>query len=243
MNQCYHCKAYNIDGVEFCDDCGTRLSRVAPPTPSVTPTFNPVVIPPNPSGGKARRYWEKLFRSRSTSFETVVETRSDSPFAIYRDKCEVTVPLLQSFRFVHEPIGFTSGAQFVGRRNEMESLAERILFSEGGSFLVTGYRGVGKTSFVNQVIRKLEVALPWARPLLGETEIVDIYLNMARPVQPSEIMHHIIRSNSGLIAGSVEPCHPEMPRSSAASSKRWSIQTCAFIVHLPLCLFSSVSCC
>src|SRR5215475_31066 len=193
MNRCYHCKAYNLDGTEFCDECGTRLRHLAPPSPSVTLTSTPVVLPRKPSGGIARRYWEKLFRSRRIGFETVVEIRSDPPFAIYRDKCEVTVPLLQSFRFVHEPIGFTSGAQFVGRRNEMESLAERILFSEGGSFLVTGYRGVGKTSFVNQVIRKLEEALPWAKPLLGETEIVDIYLNVARPVQPSEIMHHIIR--------------------------------------------------
>src|SRR6185437_1466847 len=73
------------------------------------------------------------------------------------------------------------------------SLAERILFSEGGSFLVTGYRGVGKTSFVNQVIRKLDRALAWAAPVIGETQLIDISLNVARPVQPSEIMHHIIR--------------------------------------------------
>jgi serine/threonine-protein kinase len=75
----------------------------------------------------------------------------------------------------------------------MESLAERILFSAGGSFLVTGYRGVGKTSYINQVIRKLEDALPWAEQFLGKTQLVDIYLNLARPAQPSEIMHHIIR--------------------------------------------------
>lgn len=218
MIRCYHCGTDNLDGTEFCDECGMKLTRPAPPPPSLTSTFAPApdatvgpptipslppqpvtgvtrtfVPPKKPLGGKARRYLEKLFRSRRIGFGTAVETPSYPPFAIYSDKCEVTVPLLQSFRFVHEPIGFTSGAQFVGRRNEMESLAERILFSEGGSFLVTGYRGVGKTSFVNQVIRKLEEALPWARPLLGKTEIVDIYLNVARPVQPSEIMHHIIR--------------------------------------------------
>jgi serine/threonine-protein kinase len=86
-----------------------------------------------------------------------------------------------------------STTRFIGRQSEMETLAERILFSEGGSFLVTGYRGVGKTSFINQVVKKLEDALPWAENFLGETEIVDIYLNVARPVQPSEIMHHVIR--------------------------------------------------
>jgi serine/threonine-protein kinase len=75
----------------------------------------------------------------------------------------------------------------------MESLTQRILFSEGGAFLVTGYRGVGKTSFISQVVRRLEEALPWAEVFLGRTKIIDIYLNLARPLQPSEIMHHIIR--------------------------------------------------
>jgi serine/threonine protein kinase/Cdc6-like AAA superfamily ATPase len=104
-----------------------------------------------------------------------------------------SVPLKKSFRFVHEPISRSSECRFVGRNNEMESLVERILFSEGGSFLVTGYRGVGKTSFINQVIRKLEEALPWAERFIGKTDLIDVYLNIARPVQSSEIMHYIIR--------------------------------------------------
>jgi serine/threonine-protein kinase len=110
-----------------------------------------------------------------------------------RSKYEASIPLLRTFRFVHEPIGAVSTERFIGRQSEMETLAERILFSEGGSFLVTGYRGVGKTSFINQVVKKLEEALPWAQKALGEMEVLDIYLNVARPVQPSEIMHHIIR--------------------------------------------------
>jgi serine/threonine-protein kinase len=105
----------------------------------------------------------------------------------------MAVPLHQSFRFIHEPVNAKSPAQFVGRQLEIASLADRILFSEGGSFLVTGYRGVGKTSFVNQVIRKLEEEAPRAAPVLGATEVVDVYLNVARPMQPSEMMHHIIR--------------------------------------------------
>ena len=70
---------------------------------------------------------------------------------------------------------------------------ERILLSDEGSFLITGYRGVGKTSFVNQVIHKLKEAALWASPLLGAYDIVDIRLNVARPLQPAELMHHIIR--------------------------------------------------
>lgn len=133
------------------------------------------------------------YRSRLPSHTNNRSTRQVSPFVKNRDGGGISVPLLQTFRFVHEPIGSSSAARFIGRQSEMESLAERILFSEGGSFLVTGYRGVGKTSYVNQVIKKLEEALPWAQPLIGKSELVNVYLNVARPVQPSEIMHHIIR--------------------------------------------------
>jgi serine/threonine-protein kinase len=112
---------------------------------------------------------------------------------VFDGERRMAVPLRQSFRFIHEPVSARSPAQFVGRQTEIESLADRILFSEGGSFLVTGYRGVGKTSFVNQVIRKLEDEAPRATPVLGDTEIVDVYLNVARPMQPSEMMHHVIR--------------------------------------------------
>ncbi|MDQ3581270.1 MAG: ATP-binding protein [Pseudomonadota bacterium] len=125
-------------------------------------------------------------------FPAGVVSKVRSPFASGHTY-EAAVPLTKKFRFVHEPVVGTTSTRFVGREIEMQSLAQRILFSKGGSFLVTGYRGVGKTSFVNQVVRTLELALPWAEGALGKTEIVDIYLNVARPVEPSEIMHHIIR--------------------------------------------------
>ena len=107
-------------------------------------------------------------------------------------KREVFIPLRTSFRFAHEP--FTARAEnFVGRTAELKLLSERILFSEGGSFLVTGYRGVGKTSFINQVVHALENYLGWAKDLRGPVEFVDIHLNVARPLGPSELMHHVIR--------------------------------------------------
>src|ERR1043166_2218919 len=119
------------------------------------------------------RYVRGLVRHRAT----VSPPPPISPFAKNRQGAGAVVPLLQTFRFLHEPIGTGSSHRFIGRQTEMESLAERILFSDGGSFLVTGYRGVGKTSYVNQVITKLEEALPWAQTFLGKIELVDVYLN------------------------------------------------------------------
>lgn len=103
------------------------------------------------------------------------------------------IPLSVEFRFAHEPVRSDQGGRFVGRSAELDTLVQRILFSEGGSFLVTGYRGVGKTSFVGQVIRTLREAVAWARPVLGESVVVDVHLTIARPLPPAELMHHIIR--------------------------------------------------
>ena len=83
---------------------------------------------------------------------------------------EAVVPLLPAFRFAHEPVRPENATRFVGREAELATLVERIIFSEGGSFLVTGYRGVGKTSFVKQVLRRLRESVLWAASLLGETD-------------------------------------------------------------------------
>ncbi|MBI3693414.1 MAG: protein kinase [Acidobacteria bacterium] len=96
---------------------------------------------------------------------------------------EVVIPLKSGFRFLHEPIHEPVAERFVGRQVELAALADRIQFSSGGSFLLTGYRGVGKTSFVNQVVRLLEQRCP----------LLDVQVSLARPLSAGELMHHIIR--------------------------------------------------
>jgi serine/threonine protein kinase/Cdc6-like AAA superfamily ATPase len=95
----------------------------------------------------------------------------------------IEIPLRDNFRYVHEPIHVQMEQRFVGRTAEIQDLVQRILHSEGGSFLITGYRGVGKTSFVNQVLNRLG----------KEILLLDIHVNLARPLQPSELMHLIVR--------------------------------------------------
>src|SRR5438128_4372387 len=104
-----------------------------------------------------------------------------------------SVRLMSGFRFVHEPLATDQAPRFVGRANELQTLAERVFFSTGGSFLITGYRGVGKTSFVNQVIARVRGIAERVAPTFGTVEIVDIYMSIARPLSASELMHHIVR--------------------------------------------------
>lgn len=105
-----------------------------------------------------------------------------------------SIPLLTSFRFAHEPILVGRGDRaFVGRSNELDVLAERLLFSNGGSFLITGYRGVGKTSFVNRVIDRMRELLSWASRDLGDVTLIPVQLTLARAVKPVELMYLVIR--------------------------------------------------
>jgi hypothetical protein len=107
-----------------------------------------------------------------------------------------TIPLGAEFRFVHEPLGNSSDMRwerFVGRTVELEDFVSRVVLSNGGAFLLTGYRGVGKTSFVNRVIHQVRERLPEARTFVGEARVVDIAFNFARPLEPVELLHHIVR--------------------------------------------------
>jgi serine/threonine-protein kinase len=106
------------------------------------------------------------------------------------------IPLSSGFRFVHEPLGTSPEVEwhrFVGRHAELDDLVSRIVLSDGGAFLLTGYRGVGKTTFVNRVIHEVRQRLPLAKGYNGESIVVDIAFNFARPLKPVELLYHIVR--------------------------------------------------
>lgn len=114
----------------------------------------------------------------------------------------VQIQLRPDFQFLHEPISFREPfrrqdagdtSRFVGREEELREFIQRILLSDGGAFLVAGYRGVGKTSFVNRVIQEIQGNLAWLVQHFGPMDVLDISLNIARPLTPLELMHHIIR--------------------------------------------------
>ena len=109
-------------------------------------------------------------------------TPTDGSSQLYR----VRIPLPPDFRFIHEPLDESSSAQFVGREYELTTLVDRMVHSRGGAMLITGYRGVGKTSFVNQALAKLEQRCPGSR-------ILPVHLNLARPVMPLELMFLVLR--------------------------------------------------
>jgi eukaryotic-like serine/threonine-protein kinase len=106
------------------------------------------------------------------------------------------IPLGASFRFVHEPLdcsGDTHLKRFVGRKDELEEIVARLLLSNGGAFLVTGYRGVGKSTFVNRVLEELRLLLPTMATSLGPLRLVDVHVNVPRAMDSIELMFHVLR--------------------------------------------------
>jgi predicted Ser/Thr protein kinase len=81
----------------------------------------------------------------------------------------------------------------VGRLAHAKILADRLMYSRGGAFLVTGFRGVGKTTFVHYALQLIRNQKANYAGLRGDFELLDVWINISRPVQPSQLMHLIIR--------------------------------------------------
>jgi hypothetical protein len=105
----------------------------------------------------------------------------------------VALPLAEPFRFIHEPIPIASRTPLVDRDVELAAFTDRVFHSNGGSFLLTGYRGVGKTTFVNRVLSELPGRLAERSDNLQKESLVAIQLNLAKPMTPVELMFHLIR--------------------------------------------------
>lgn len=105
----------------------------------------------------------------------------------------ICIPLSNHVRFVNTPHLAGDGLFFLQRAEEQNFLADRIVFSNGGAYLINGYRGVGKTSFVNEVIDQAKSILSGQQETTNNTKLIPVFLNLARELSPSEIMFMIIR--------------------------------------------------
>jgi serine/threonine protein kinase len=101
----------------------------------------------------------------------------------------------KDFRYFHEPIPEElSSIWVVGRGSLAQELADRIMLSRGGAFLVSGLRGVGKTTCVRLAIHLIRIGRErFARLGSGDVELVDVWINLARPLEPVQLLHHLIR--------------------------------------------------
>jgi serine/threonine protein kinase len=105
-----------------------------------------------------------------------------------RRAAAVRLPVSPKFRYVHHPFAAQEedGLPLLGNEEVVLALVERILHSNGGAFLLTGFRGVGKTTVILN-------ALDHLRAEMGDEAVVPVFLNVARPKTTEELLFEVIR--------------------------------------------------
>ena len=142
-----------------------RFPRRAAPPPA------PIALPPPATNGRSP--------SLKPSTDRLAEAR--------RRATAVRLPVSPAFRYVHHPAAAEEeGLPLLGNEEVVLALVERILHSDGGAFLLTGFRGVGKTTVILSALEHL-------RAEIGKDAVVPVFLNVARPKSTEELLFEVIR--------------------------------------------------
>ncbi|MGP4110303.1 protein kinase domain-containing protein [Streptomyces sp. 4N509B] len=99
------------------------------------------------------------------------------------------LPLPGRFRYVHEPLPHDESViPVLGHEDLTQALSERLLHSRGGTFLVTGFQGVGKSTLVHRALART------ARAWDGEGGVLLVaHINMARSMTADQLLFVIVR--------------------------------------------------
>ena len=145
-----------------------RSSPSAPPEAEQTrvrPSGQPPPEPGSPEAGEEDSY-EYLFAPASL----------------------LDVPLKQTFRYVHEPSRADDDAlPSLGNDELIAKLEKRLRHSRGGTFLITGFRGVGKSTLVMRALDELT-----ARSVPSDI-VVPVSLSVARSTTTERLLFAVVR--------------------------------------------------
>ncbi|MCL2415029.1 MAG: tetratricopeptide repeat protein [Bacteroidales bacterium] len=95
-----------------------------------------------------------------------VENKSESNFDHLKSKIRDLYIPLPNFKYFHKPSSEEEVFEnFIGREEDCEQLEEWLTNGDSGTYLVTGYRGMGKTSLVGKVLNKITSQLRCSRGL------------------------------------------------------------------------------
>lgn len=90
-----------------------------------------------------------------------------------------------NYRFFNSNYNFNDNiVPFFKHSNIVENLKSRIKYSKGGAFLITGLRGVGKTTLVKRAISELQSK---------EMVYLSVYINLSKEFEYRDILFEIVR--------------------------------------------------
>jgi serine/threonine protein kinase len=96
--------------------------------------------------------------------------------------------LVASFRYLHGPlIKDEGGVPLLGNQGVVEALKDRLQHSHGGTFLITGFRGVGKTTVVLRAVEEVQ------RTSEGSLDYLSVVLSVARPMSVDQLLFEVVR--------------------------------------------------
>ncbi|HET9737200.1 MAG TPA: protein kinase [Solirubrobacteraceae bacterium] len=175
---------------------------VAPPPPSSVTVYASGYEPPLATAPGRRWRWPRLWRRparppapppalpapATNGHSPSVRQSTDRLAEARRRAAAVRVPVSPTFRYVHHPFAAQEedALPLLGNEEVVLALVERIMHSNGGAFLLTGFRGVGKTTVILS-------ALDHLRAEIGKDAVVPVFLNVARPKSTEELLFEVIR--------------------------------------------------
>ncbi|MFD7863299.1 serine/threonine-protein kinase [Streptomyces sp. NPDC059783] len=96
--------------------------------------------------------------------------------------------LHREFRYIHEPLPVDDPAiPVLGHGELVADLRRRLTYSHGGTFLITGFRGVGKSTLVMRALEEAARARPAGDVLLP------VHLNVARHMESDQLLFAVVR--------------------------------------------------
>ncbi len=114
--------------------------------------------------------------------------RQDDGYRVRAPSRALNIPLNQTFRYVHEPSRVAEEAlSSLGNDTLTAELQSRILHSRGGTFLVTGFRGVGKSTLI---LRALDEIVARNTP---SDLVLPVTLSVARSTTTERLLFAIVR--------------------------------------------------
>ncbi len=122
---------------------------------------------------------------------TVVGPRTPTPALELPPARAGRLPLRPDYQATAGPLRYPSPLPFLGNQRFVDDVRQRLRSSPGGSLLVTGPGGVGKTTVVARALDELHTELVSAAT--EPTPVVVVWQSVARPTAPEELIVRLIR--------------------------------------------------
>ena len=108
------------------------------------------------------------------------------------------------------PLRYPAPLPFLGHQHVVDDLRARLRFSPGGSILVTGTVGAGKTTVVARALDELHTEM--VSTTTEPTPVVVVWESLAHPTSPEELLGRVVRSLAESLerAGIVARLPPEV---------------------------------